>query len=52
LDLGFGRTRAQCGRPVLAEGKLAAKIIDRVDKLSQPYGVTVKNQSGIGVITP
>ncbi len=52
LDQGFGRTRAQRGRPVLAEGTLAAKIIERVNKLSQPFGVTVKNRDGIGIITP
>jgi poly-gamma-glutamate synthesis protein (capsule biosynthesis protein) len=52
LDQGFGRTRAQRGRPVLAQGALAAKIIDRVNKLSQPLGVTVKNRDGIGIITP
>jgi poly-gamma-glutamate synthesis protein (capsule biosynthesis protein) len=52
LDQGFGRTRAQRGRPVLAEGALAAKIIERVNNLSKPYGVTVKNRNGIGIITP
>jgi poly-gamma-glutamate synthesis protein (capsule biosynthesis protein) len=52
LDQGFGRTRAQRGRPVLAEGALAAKIIERVNTLSRPYGVNVANKDGIGVIKP
>jgi poly-gamma-glutamate synthesis protein (capsule biosynthesis protein) len=51
LDQGFGRTRAQRGRPVLAQGALAAKIIDRVDRLSKPYGATIKNRDGIGIIS-
>ncbi len=52
LDQGFGRPRAQRGRPVLAQGKLAAKIIERVNRLSQPYGVNVQFKDGIGIITP
>lgn len=51
LDQGFGRTRAQRGRPVLAQGALAAKIIERVDRLSKPYGASIKNRDGIGIIT-
>jgi hypothetical protein len=30
--------RGQRGRPVLANGELGAKIIERVDRLSRPYG--------------
>ena len=52
IDQGFGRPRAQRGRPVLAQGALAEKIIERVNKLSQPYGVSVKFKDGIGLITP
>jgi len=52
LDQGFGRPRGQRGRPVLANGDLAAKIIERVDTLSRPYGVNVKNHDGIGIVTP
>jgi hypothetical protein len=36
----------------LAEGALAAKIIERVNTLSRPYGVNVANKDGIGVIKP
>jgi poly-gamma-glutamate synthesis protein (capsule biosynthesis protein) len=41
LDLGHGRTRAQRGRPMLAEGKTAAAILDRVKRLSERYGTVV-----------
>jgi poly-gamma-glutamate synthesis protein (capsule biosynthesis protein) len=52
IDQGFGRPRAQRGRPVLAQGALAQKIIERVSRLSQPYGVNVQFKDGIGVIAP
>jgi poly-gamma-glutamate synthesis protein (capsule biosynthesis protein) len=52
VDQGFGRPRGQRGRPVLATGALAANIIERVDRLSQPYGVRVQNRDGVGVVTP
>ncbi|HEY6254165.1 MAG TPA: CapA family protein [Xanthobacteraceae bacterium] len=49
LDQGFGRPRAQRGRPVLADALMAARIIERVRRLSQPYGVAVENHDGIGI---
>jgi hypothetical protein len=41
LDLGHGTTRAQRGRPVLAEGKTAAAILARVKRLSERYGTAL-----------
>jgi poly-gamma-glutamate capsule biosynthesis protein CapA/YwtB (metallophosphatase superfamily) len=41
LDLGFGTPRAQRGRPMLAQGKVAAATLDRVKRLSQRYGTDV-----------
>jgi poly-gamma-glutamate synthesis protein (capsule biosynthesis protein) len=38
LDLGHGTPRAQRGRPMLAEGRTAAAILERVRRLSQRYG--------------
>ena len=40
------------GRPVLATGELAATIIERVERLSRPYGVSVHNRDGVGIVTP
>jgi hypothetical protein len=37
---------------VLANGELGAKIIERVDRLSRPYGVSVQNRTGTGIVTP
>jgi poly-gamma-glutamate synthesis protein (capsule biosynthesis protein) len=50
IDQGFGNPRAQRGRPVLAKGQTADEILDRLDKLCQPYNVRVKNIGGTGVI--
>ncbi|HVA14192.1 MAG TPA: CapA family protein [Stellaceae bacterium] len=41
LDLGHGTSRAQRGRPMLAQGKTAAAILDRVRRLSERYGAAV-----------
>jgi poly-gamma-glutamate capsule biosynthesis protein CapA/YwtB (metallophosphatase superfamily) len=41
LDLGHGTPRAQRGRPMLAQGKTAAAILDRVKRLSQRYGTEI-----------
>ena len=42
LDLGHGLSRAQRGRPVLAQGKVAAAaILERVRRLSQRYGTEI-----------
>jgi poly-gamma-glutamate synthesis protein (capsule biosynthesis protein) len=38
LDLGHGRPRAQRGRPVLARGEVARRVLDRVARLSERFG--------------
>jgi hypothetical protein len=38
LELGFGRPRSQRGRPMIADGAKAQRILDRVRGLSEPYG--------------
>jgi poly-gamma-glutamate synthesis protein (capsule biosynthesis protein) len=50
ITLGFGQPRAQRGRPVLAEGELARKIIDDLVERSRPLGTTIDWQDGIGVV--
>jgi poly-gamma-glutamate synthesis protein (capsule biosynthesis protein) len=49
IDQGFGRPRAQRGRPVLAGAEMAARVIERVRRLSEPYGVAIENHGGIGI---
>ena len=49
-DLGFGRARAQRGRPMLATGAVANQIIERVQNLSSQYGTHIVNDNEVGVI--
>lgn len=51
VEQGFGTSLAQRGRPVLASGEIADRVIQRVAELSEIYGVTVRNENGVGVIT-
>ena len=50
IDQGFGRPRPQRGRPVLAEGEVAERVIDRVTRLSRRYGTKISRRGEIGVI--
>ena len=50
IDQGFGRPRPQRGRPVLAGGEVANRVIERVTRLSRRYGTKVVNREGVGVI--
>jgi poly-gamma-glutamate capsule biosynthesis protein CapA/YwtB (metallophosphatase superfamily) len=50
LDLGHGTSRAQRGRPVLAQGETAATILDRVRRLSARYGTEMTAEGNIGTI--
>ena len=50
IDQGFGRPRPQRGRPVLADGEVAQRVIDRVVNLSKRYGTKVVTRGDHGVI--
>ena len=50
IDQGFGRSRPQRGRPVLAEGEVAERVIDRVTRLSERYGTKISRRGDMGVI--
>ncbi|CAN5481684.1 CapA family protein [soil metagenome] len=50
LDLGHGRPRAQRGRPVIARGDAAARILARVERLSQPFGTRFRIEDGCAVL--
>jgi poly-gamma-glutamate capsule biosynthesis protein CapA/YwtB (metallophosphatase superfamily) len=49
--LGFGKSRAQRGRPMLAKGEEAANILDRVSKLSRRFGTEIRVEGGIGEVS-
>jgi poly-gamma-glutamate synthesis protein (capsule biosynthesis protein) len=50
IDQGFGRPRPQRGRPVLAEGAVADRVLKRVTRLSKRYGTKVAVRNGVGMI--
>jgi poly-gamma-glutamate capsule biosynthesis protein CapA/YwtB (metallophosphatase superfamily) len=50
IDQGYGRPRPQRGRPLLAEGDVVHRVIERVTRLSLRYGTKVLNREGVGVI--
>jgi len=50
IDQGFGRPRPQRGRPVLAKGEVANRVIERVKRLSERYGTKIVNKGDVGVV--
>jgi poly-gamma-glutamate synthesis protein (capsule biosynthesis protein) len=50
ITLGHGLDRPQRGRPLLATGDLARKIIDETREYSEPWGTEIAFENGIGLI--
>ncbi len=50
ITLGHGLDRPQRGRPLLARGDLARKIIDETREYSEPWGTEISFENGIGVV--
>jgi poly-gamma-glutamate capsule biosynthesis protein CapA/YwtB (metallophosphatase superfamily) len=50
IELGFGLSRSQVGRPVLAEGETARCALERFQTLSAPFGAQVRIEGCEGVI--
>jgi len=50
IEFGIGLPRGQAGRPVLAEGKAAAEVIERFARLSKAFGTAVSVEGETGVI--
>ena len=50
ISLGFGLSRPDRGYPTLADATLGGKILERLKKLSEPYGTTMTVENGVGVI--
>ncbi|HXV49890.1 MAG TPA: CapA family protein [Candidatus Binatia bacterium] len=50
IDQGYGRPRPQRGRPVLAEGEVAERVLERVVRLSKRYGTKMAIRNGVGII--
>jgi poly-gamma-glutamate synthesis protein (capsule biosynthesis protein) len=50
ITLGHGLERPQRGRPLLATGELAEKIIGDLQRFSEPYGTEIEMRDGVGVV--
>jgi poly-gamma-glutamate synthesis protein (capsule biosynthesis protein) len=48
ITLGFGLPRRQRGRPRLAGPELSRKIVERLAKLSEPFGTRIQLTEGVG----
>ncbi len=51
ITLGYGEPATVRGRPMLATGELAEKIIGDLQRLSKPFGTEISFQDGIGVVS-
>ena len=50
ISLGYGLPRQVRGRPVLAQGELAEKILGDLVNLSAPFGTEIEFRRGIGYV--
>lgn len=50
LELGYEQPRPRRGRPVLADGETAERILESVRDLSDPYGTTIESRDEWGEI--
>jgi poly-gamma-glutamate capsule biosynthesis protein CapA/YwtB (metallophosphatase superfamily) len=48
ITLGFGGSRSERGRPLLAEGELGQKILSDLVTLSAPFGTKISIRNGVG----
>jgi hypothetical protein len=50
IEFGEGLPRSQSGRPILAEGPRAHEALERIQRLSEPFGTAVALDGETGVI--
>ena len=51
IELGHRLGRTRRGTPRLAERDVADRVLDRLARLSKPFGTVIDNVDGVGVIT-
>ena len=49
-DLGHDERMAHRGVPRLASPKVARRVLNRLRKLSEPFGTTIDIEDGVGII--
>jgi poly-gamma-glutamate synthesis protein (capsule biosynthesis protein) len=50
VDCGYGRPRAQRGRPLMAGSQLKERVIDRIEALSRAFGTKIVRSGDCAVI--
>lgn len=50
VDLGFGKRGADRGVPRIASPEVAKEILERLQRLSKPFGTTITIEQNVGVI--
>ena len=50
IDQGFGRPRGQRGRPVLADGEVAERVLARLARVSARYGTKTSIEGDVGIV--
>jgi poly-gamma-glutamate capsule biosynthesis protein CapA/YwtB (metallophosphatase superfamily) len=50
ISLGFGKSRTERGRPVLADAQTGKKILEDLAKRSAPFGTRIAVRDGIGYV--
>lgn len=52
IDLGHQGPRTRRGRPMLVDGEMGDRIINRVKRLSARYNTEIVFQDGLGIVVP
>ncbi len=50
VDLGYGRRLTESGTPRLAAPEMGRSILERLQRISKPFGTTIRIEEGVGVI--
>ena len=50
VDLGYGRKLTSSGTPRLASPEMAQSILERLQRISKPYGTRIDIDAGVGRI--
>ena len=50
IDMGHGKPRSQRGRPLIADARAGKRALDRIRRLSKPFGVNVEMENGVGIV--
>jgi len=52
VDLGYGRRLTESGVPRAASEEVGRRILQRLQRLSRPYGTTILLEENVGIIRP